>query len=295
MTKYLFEDLAPEYKRLWDSMVITKGMSELQRIVRLYEAHKEPYLKVEKATGVPAYVVYIIHIREAGEGDVGKFRGVLHDGEHIIGSGKVTQLEPRGRGPFATWHDAALDALKIKGMWNSQHPSWSDWSPERILFYLEPYNGYGYRMKGKTNPYLWSFSNHYTKGKYVRDHVYDSEIVDSQPGCAPLLRLFLNRKTSDSPTNNDTSVTINPPVVDTTNTPAIKKPATLSWLAGAWASAVGFFHSYWLELLLGGCGIVLVWYLWHRYRVHKLAVPVSTVNVAEHEVSKDTKDQDSPA
>ena len=39
----------------------------------------------------------------------------------------------------------------------------------RILYRWEAYNGFGSRRQGINTPYLWAFSNHYTKGKYVAD------------------------------------------------------------------------------------------------------------------------------
>lgn len=39
------------------------------------------------------------------------------------------------------------------------------------------------RNRGKPSAYLWSFSNHYEKGKYVRDRVWDPNYVSKQ--CAP--------------------------------------------------------------------------------------------------------------
>ncbi len=39
------------------------------------------------------------------------------------------------------------------------------------LYKIEGYNGWGYRMKHPQvySPYLWGFSNHYQKGKYIAD------------------------------------------------------------------------------------------------------------------------------
>src|SRR6185437_13147463 len=51
----------------------------------------------------------------------------------------------------------------------------------------EQYNGLGYAARGMPSPYLWAGTDQYRSGKYVRDGVYDSHAVDSQPGCAGLL------------------------------------------------------------------------------------------------------------
>ena len=41
--------------------------------------------------------------------------------------------------------------------------------------------------RGVPSPYLWSGTNQYRSGKYVRDGLYDPGKVDSQLGCAALL------------------------------------------------------------------------------------------------------------
>ena len=42
---------------------------------------------------------------------------------------------------------------------------------DQTLYELERYNGFGYRDRRPQvlSPYLWSFSNHYSRGKYVAD------------------------------------------------------------------------------------------------------------------------------
>jgi lysozyme family protein len=47
----------------------------------------------------------------------------------------------------------------------------NDWSTPAVLHRLEGFNGYGYRKfhPNVPSPYLWSGSNHYTRGKYIAD------------------------------------------------------------------------------------------------------------------------------
>jgi len=45
----------------------------------------------------------------------------------------------------------------------------------------------GYRNKGVSNPYLYSGTNLYSSGKYVRDHVYDPSVKDKQLGVLAML------------------------------------------------------------------------------------------------------------
>lgn len=72
------------------------------------------------------------------------------------------------------------------------HAGQRDWSLARTLWRFEGYNGFGYYPKGINSPYLWSFSNHYTKGKFVRDGVYDPAAVSKQCGAAAMLRALID-------------------------------------------------------------------------------------------------------
>ncbi|WP_245453663.1 hypothetical protein [Bradyrhizobium sp. AC87j1] len=44
-----------------------------------------------------------------------------------------------------------------------------------------------YAARGLPSPYLWSGTNQYRAGKYVRDGVFDPGKVDPQLGCAALM------------------------------------------------------------------------------------------------------------
>lgn len=213
-----FEKYGPEYQKLWDTMRIIRDASELQRLSDKIKKERDTYHTIELRTGVPWQMVAVIHIREAGESDVGKWKGVLHNGEKIIGTGKQTKLVPSGRGPFDNWHDAAVDALRIKGF-----DKYSDWSVARVLWALEPFNGYGYRNKGLRSPYLWASTNHQQLGKYVADHVFDPNVMDKQIGCAALLKyLEFGGKT--------TSVVLEPAPQPKPQPLPVQKPTFWEWL-----------------------------------------------------------------
>src|SRR4029077_15766876 len=57
-----------------------------------------------------------------------------------------------------------------------------DWTIGPLLTKLEEYNGLGYAARGVPSPYVWSGTDQYRSGKYVRDGIYDPNAVDSQPG-----------------------------------------------------------------------------------------------------------------
>ncbi|MFG1205552.1 peptidoglycan-binding protein [Xanthobacter flavus] len=212
-TKYTFGALAPEYARRWAAMQIKPAkVRSLDAVARKIIAGKAEYQRVEVDTGVPWAVVGVLHNREASC----DFNGILHNGEKILGTGRKTRLVPKGRGPFKTWHEAALDAIAIKG-WDKN----TVWSIEFFLFASEVFNGMGYRAHGVPSAYLWSFSDQYLKGKYVADHDFNPDVVDQQMGVAPLMkRLFILDPSADftsgatpaadaAPDDPSDSVTIN--------------------------------------------------------------------------------------
>jgi lysozyme family protein len=92
---------------------------------------------------------------------------------------------PKGRGPFASWEAAAIDALDVCPPHASR---WTDWSAGGALTLLEQYNGLGYAARGLPSPYLWAHTDQYVSGKYVADGHFDPNAIDHQLGCAVLLK-----------------------------------------------------------------------------------------------------------
>ena len=180
MAEPAFSKLKPIYRKRWDIAEPTpKWRPAIDRFMALIYRNRGRYQAVSDKTGVPWYFIAATHMRESSC----DFRGVLHNGEHIIGSGRKTTLVPRGRGPFKTWEEAAIDALRLHSLHRIP-----DWSIERVLYECERFNGWGYYYKGRVSPYVWSGTTLYKSGKYVADGVYDPSHVDSQLGCAVILK-----------------------------------------------------------------------------------------------------------
>jgi len=171
--------LASDNASRWAKAKLTRG-PELQAVAKKLLFNKGIYQAVERLTGVPWFVIAVIHQRESS----GSFAGVLHNGEKIIGTGRKTTLVPKGRGPFSTWSEAAIDALTNCPPYAASN---KDWSVGGTLALLERYNGLGYANKGLPSPYIWSGTDQYVKGKYVADGVFDPNAVDKQLGCAGLI------------------------------------------------------------------------------------------------------------
>lgn len=187
----LFEQMKDHYTKLWSTMKVTNNIPAIGQRVNVILANKARYQKLaEQLNGMPWYLIGCIHSLEASC----SFAKHLHNGDPL--TAKTVQV-PKGRPlvgtPPFTWEASALDALRnIKGF----HKIGAEgWTPERMLFELEGYNGYGYWQYHRhvNSPYLWSFTNHYTKGKYVADGKWSETAVSQQIGAAILLKELIER------------------------------------------------------------------------------------------------------
>jgi lysozyme family protein len=177
----LTKSLRREYTLLFGSCFVRPARKAVaDRTARALAANRARYQKVGDALGVPWYVVAVIHSLESG----GDFTRHLHNGDPLAAR---TVHVPAGRpakgNPPFTWEQSATDALR--GL-----ARWKDWSIPGVLYQLEAYNGWGYRNRRPPvpSPYLWSFSNHYTRGKYVADRRFSPTAVSQQCGAAVLLK-----------------------------------------------------------------------------------------------------------
>lgn len=179
MTAPKLSDVRPEYEGLFNTCVITKPMA-VQEVVDAILKHQDRYAAVTETSSVPWYVIAVIHNMECSL----NFNEHLHNGDPLK---KKTVNVPAGRPPgwdgTGTWEESALDALRYDNL-----TSWTDWSIAGICYKLEGYNGWGYRNHGIHTPYLWSFTNQYTSGKYIADGIWSESAVSSQCGCAAVLR-----------------------------------------------------------------------------------------------------------
>jgi lysozyme family protein/peptidoglycan hydrolase-like protein with peptidoglycan-binding domain len=182
-----FGSLRAEYAALWQRMQIRpERTAEVNSIANRLIALKPRYQQVAAVTRVPWGIIAALHYREASN----DFNGVLHNGERIIGTGRLTRLVPPNRGPFATWEESAIDALTMPPHKLQEVDSWTI---ERACYEIERFNGFGYRNHHPEvkSPYLWSFSNNYSSGKYVADGQFSSSAVDKQCGTMPILKRMM--------------------------------------------------------------------------------------------------------
>jgi lysozyme family protein len=182
-----FEDVEAEYRRLFETCQIR---SEHRSTVQWYvskivdAARRKSYEQVFEETCVPWYAVAIIHGMECSF----DITSHLHNGDSLKAK---TKNVPAGRPnpwlPPSDWVSSAVDALR----YDKLHEQ-ADWSLARTLYRWEGYNGWRSRLLYKINtPYLWSFSNHYTKGKFVADNKWDPNAVSKQCGAAVMLKALV--------------------------------------------------------------------------------------------------------
>ena len=165
-------------ERRWSAVKLTRPFNSVAE--RLLAA-KSRYQSVETRTGVPWFVIAVIHERESSQ----LWSASLAQGDPW---NRVSTHVPKGRGPFNSWEDAAIDALVNCAPYAARN---KDWSVGGALLMLEQYNGLGYATKGVPSPYLWAGTDQYVVGKYVRDGVYDPSAVDKQLGCAGMIKALM--------------------------------------------------------------------------------------------------------
>ena len=166
--------LAEKNAARWARAHLTRNAAPVaQRLV----AAKARYQAVAAKTGVPWFVIAVIHQRESSQ----NWRGSLAQGDPWD---RVSVHVPRGRGPFKSWEEAAIDALTKCAPFLARR---KDWSLGGTLEALEEYNGVGYAKRGIPSPYVWAGTDQYASGKYVSDGRFDPSHVDQQLGCAALI------------------------------------------------------------------------------------------------------------
>lgn len=176
--------LKSEYESLFNSLSVRKeGEVELLRIQTDIEKNKQRYTEVEKKTGVPWQVIAVLHYEEGAL----DFNTHLHNGDPLSErTVNPPSKRPRAGNPPFAWEDSAIDCLEYEDLKN-----WYDWSLAGILYKLEGFNGWSYRLHGINSPYLWAGSTHYTAGKVMADGTWSDSAVSKQLGAAVVLKALL--------------------------------------------------------------------------------------------------------
>jgi lysozyme family protein len=181
-----FEEIRDGYIQLFNSCSIREQhVSDVKWCVgKLTDSdNRQLYNRVAEETCAPWYFIGIIHAMEASF----DFHTHLHNGDPL--RAKTVQV-PSGRPPVwdppNDWASSAIDAITFDHF--ADQP---DWSLARTLYNWEGYNGWRSRAMGINTPYLWSFSNQYSKGKFVADNVWNADAVSKQCGAAVMLKALV--------------------------------------------------------------------------------------------------------
>lgn len=180
-----FSEIAAEYEAMFaDARPLTAYRGEIEWVRQRILKGGPAYRAAAGETGAPWAMIGLIHALEAGF----DFSRHLHNGDPLSArTRRVPAGRPASGAPPFSWEESAVDALRGHGLHRI-----ADWSLARTLYELERYNGFGYRHRGAPSPYLWSFSDRYRAGKYVKDGVYDPEAVSRQAGAATVLKAMID-------------------------------------------------------------------------------------------------------
>lgn len=236
----------PKFKSVSDQLTLNKPR---------YQAVSDQLYK--EGYNIPWWFIAVAHYRESGA----NFNTYLGNGQPL---NKKTTLVPKGRGPFATWEDGALDALVYAPPYAAKN---RDWTIGGALTILEEFNGLGYAQMDRPSPYVWAGTDQYTSGKYVSDGVYSATAVDQQLGCAGILKFMGVFKTA--PTGAGTAGAVIAAGATAGTAAASANPSHWMWI-----------ENHWVALLVGAIGIGLFIDLALAiYNNEKNQLKVSSVNV----------------
>lgn len=189
----LTPELREEYQHLFDTCQIRPEKSvEIGLLATKLLKNRGRYETVGQPIGVPWYFIGAVHSMECSQ----RFDLHLHNGDALIArTVNVPKGRPLAGAPPFTWEQSAADALMLRKL-NNLGP----WDVPFLFYQLEGYNGFGYRTRktGVNTPYLWAASNHYAKGKFVKDGKFDPEAQSKQVGAAVLLQRLLTSTSTSS-------------------------------------------------------------------------------------------------
>jgi lysozyme family protein len=178
----LTDDLRQQYQSLFNTCTISNAhVNDVNQLIARIMPNQARYQAVANPLGIPWHFVALVQCMETSL----NFKCHLHNGDPLTArTVHVPAGHPTTGNPPFTWEQSATDALRFKALANLP-----DWGLPATLYRIEGYNGFGYRNLHPpiNSPYLWSFSNHYTAGKFTSDHGFDPAAVSKQCGAATIL------------------------------------------------------------------------------------------------------------
>lgn len=171
-----FEQLLPEYKALLSTMRVLRPQQVDVAARKIQALVPTIYAPEQEATHVPAVLVGALDYRE----DDNNLRCGLGQGDPY---NRISTHVPRNKGPFSSKSEADIFYIRYDHLDDNSAP----WSWPYACWKGEAWNGFGPRNHGIHTGYLWGGTNHYVKGKYVADGVWDPNYVDTQLGIIPVM------------------------------------------------------------------------------------------------------------
>lgn len=224
--------LHDEYMQLWSTMQYKDGYARMaEKVAARLCNNLDRYMAIQRLTNVPAAFIMCAHERESS----GDFATYLGNGQRLD---RVTTIVPIGRGPFGTFEEGAIDALRLEKMGGI---ALTDWDESMLSFWGETFNGFGYRMKGLRSPYLWGGTNHQQSGKYTSDNHFDVTVLDPQLGMMAVYGAILKLHPElDLGGAAGGPIWLNqaPPLVPTLPAPSAPVPTTVYVFTGAQRGSV---------------------------------------------------------
>jgi lysozyme family protein len=219
--------VAKEYDVAFDHAHINPNkLSDIDKHVQIITRHKDHYKAAEKLTNVPWWFIGIIHGLECGY----RFDCHLANGDPL---GRPTRHVPRGLLAH-TFEESVVQAFKQVGLLGQK-----DWQLPHCLFFWEKYNGFGYRAKKVPTPYLWSYTNLYKSGKFIKDGKFSRSAVSGQAGAVAVFLGLVKSGVIQVSNDNVTDVNQTPVPVEVaatvatpTPTPAPVQPTPIVQTAG---------------------------------------------------------------
>ncbi|PDS34460.1 hypothetical protein CO665_30995 [Rhizobium anhuiense] len=192
------------YQSLWETMTISDSWKKAATgIVTKLVKNQGRYAAVVEGTTIPWWFVGVIHSMESDM----NFATHLHNGDSL--ENRTVHFPPNRPvvpDPPYAWEVSATDSIHYERL-----DQVTDWSLPSVLYHWHRYNGIvnEYKRRGIPTPYLWSGSQHYSKGLYVRDHVFDPDRPSDQVGAAVLLKTMIDMRVIE-PFETDAQLISNP-------------------------------------------------------------------------------------
>lgn len=222
--------LLAENTKRWKAMKIKPSFwPAAQKFAKRALVHKAEYQAIadtiKNTTGkhIPWWFIPLVHERECIRG-VDNWTCNLGQGSPFNQKSKIKPYN----GPFHSFREAAIAALIHEAPHAASNTNWSGGGTMTIG---EAYNGIGYARKGLPSPYVWSGTNQYVKGKYVKDGVFNPNTVDTQLGIAISLKAMMEL---------DPSIMVDGDMPGQENTPRKAETATS---VGLFASVLAFINT----------------------------------------------------